>query len=383
MLTGESALRVGIIGAGNISGVHLKALAQLGDIDVHVAAICDLEQHKAQERAETFGVPTVFPDAESLTASGQVDIVLIATPPDEHSRLTQLALVAGKHVVCEKPMATNVAECDAMITAAEASAGSLFVVQNRLYTAAMRKATDMIAAGEVGEVIHVLTEGYEGEELARRMPSITTDSDGVIRTQMMHQTYVVPGLLGRAITSVNVRSNSHGSVPMAASDVTATAILTYSDGTIQTSVGTFGLSDGRTEHNLEIHGTKGDLRSTRVGGRGDRREILQHRPHGQQDWADVELDNPAVLGPEFAGMWRAYLRSIRSGEDPPTTVAAARHSMVVVDAMYESAANQGQQVSLGRRRANQPVPRQGRRLGLSPRPGLSVSPIPPGRRGGR
>lgn len=374
MFTAETLrLRIGVIGAGNISGIHLGALAQLADAGIHVVGICDLGQGKASAKAEAFAVPSVCPNAETLIASDQVDVVLVATPTEEHRRLSVLALKAGKHVVCEKPMAMSVAECDAMIAVAGASTVSLFVVQNRLYTGAMGKAREMIHAGEIGDVIHVLTEGYEGEELAQRMPSMTVDANGVIRTQMMHQTYVVPGLLGREITSVNVRSNNRGRVPMRALDVTASAIFTYDDGTIQTSIGTFGLSDGRTEHNLEIHGTDGDLRSTRVGGSGDRREILQHRCRGEQEWHDVKLREPRVLGPEFSAMWSAYAHSIHTGVEPPTTVAAARRSMVIIDAMYRSAALRGKPVSLSIGRSVEIVPKSAKRLGTVPRPGLPIT----------
>lgn len=341
----QSPLRVGIIGAGNISGIHLKALASLGDIDVHVAGICDLERSKAQKQAETFGVPAVFADAENLIASDEVDIVLVATPPPEHARLTLLALRAGKHVICEKPMAMSVTECDAMIATADTSAGKLFVVQNRLYTDAMRKAAEMITDGMLGQIMKVKTEGYEGEETLERMEHVKTDPDGVIRTQMMHQTYVVPGLIGQEITNLAVMSNDLGCVPMVASDVNASAMFAYSGRTLQTSVGLFGLSKKRNEHNMEIFGTAGELRSTRIGDRGDRHEILQYRPSGH-DWTEVKLDNTAVLGPEFAAMWRDYVHSIRTSEAPKTTVEEARYSMVVVDAMYESAKNKGKLISL-------------------------------------
>lgn len=332
---------VALIGAGNESGAHLRGLAELDSSQIRVVGITDLDHGKALAVADKFAIPTVYPDAAALLADEAVDIVAVVVPPQAHEELTSRALAAGKHVLCEKPMAESVEECQRMLEAARRSSGRLFVVQNRIHTEAMREARSMIGRGDIGVVRLVKTAGIEGIELLDRMPSARTDALGVVSTVGVHQTYVIPWLIRQTITSVKSIMGKDSRTDMRAQDGTAVVTLDYSAGAKHSMSCTFETGDRLSEHRLEIVGTKGRLRSGREGVPGSRREVLDYLPQGQTQWQSVPLDNPAVMGHEFGRMWHEIVQALRSGTDTELTAENAAYSVYVVHKIYEDAAKAG------------------------------------------
>jgi predicted dehydrogenase len=109
-------LRVGIIGTGGIAqGAHIPGYQ--GTEGVELYAACDVIEERAQAMAEKFGIPHVFTDYEEMLKLPEIDIVSVCTPPFAHKDATIAALQAGKHVLCEKPMALDATEAQAMLDA--------------------------------------------------------------------------------------------------------------------------------------------------------------------------------------------------------------------------------------------------------------------------
>ena len=144
-------IKAGIIGTGFIGPVHLEALRRLG---IPVMALCDLPQ-RAKAAAERYGIPEAFGDYRELLRCPNVDVVHIASPNRFHAEMSLAALRAGKHVVCEKPLAMNTRETVQIVKQARSS-GKVFAVNYnvRFYPAvlALRRA---VASGELGDIIHV------------------------------------------------------------------------------------------------------------------------------------------------------------------------------------------------------------------------------------
>ena len=126
-------VRVGIIGCGGIAnGKHLPALSKAKDAEV--AAFCDLIPERAQEAAKKYGTPDArcYTDYRELLEDKSLDTIHVCTPNRSHSEIAVAALEAGKHVLCEKPMAINYAEAMKMVAASKKS-GRLLTIgyQNR------------------------------------------------------------------------------------------------------------------------------------------------------------------------------------------------------------------------------------------------------------
>lgn len=146
-----SKLRAGVIGTGFIGPVHIEALRRLG---VQVTALCDVPQ-RVQAAADRLGVPRTFGDYRELLRSPEVDVVHITAPNRHHAEMSLAALEAGKHVVCEKPLAMNTRET-ATIVKAVRSAGTVFAVNyNVRFYPAVLQLRHAVANGDLGEIVHV------------------------------------------------------------------------------------------------------------------------------------------------------------------------------------------------------------------------------------
>ena len=126
-------LRIGIIGCGGIAnGKHMPALKK--QKDVHMVAFCDIIEERAVKAAKDYGTPDAktYTDYKELLEDKTIDVVHVCTPNKEHSFITIDALEAGKHVMCEKPMAKTYAEAKAMLDAAKRTGKKLTIgYQNR------------------------------------------------------------------------------------------------------------------------------------------------------------------------------------------------------------------------------------------------------------
>lgn len=131
----DRKLGIGVIGAGGISRfAHLPNLARNPRVDV--VAVADIDPVKARSASDEFGIPGCYDNYEKLLADPRVDAVTVTTWPTAHAAPVVAAAQAGKHVLCEKPIATTLADADAMVAAADA-AGVKFTMgyQHRFGTA--------------------------------------------------------------------------------------------------------------------------------------------------------------------------------------------------------------------------------------------------------
>lgn len=126
-------VKIGIIGCGGIAnGKHMPSLSKLDNVEL--VAFCDIIIERAEKAASEYGVADakVFEDYKDLLKVAEIDVVHVLTPNNAHSPITVDALEAGKHVMCEKPMATSSAEAQAMLDAAKRTGKKLTIgYQNR------------------------------------------------------------------------------------------------------------------------------------------------------------------------------------------------------------------------------------------------------------
>ncbi len=149
--------RLGIVGVGNIGQVHLRAAR---DARLPVAAVADLNHELARAIAKEFEVPHAFADAKELFRQADVDAVIVAVPNHAHAALSIAAMEAGKDALVEKPMAMNVAECDAMIEAAARHGRILQVGFVERCSAVAHAARSFIEAGALGKLYHLKANYY-------------------------------------------------------------------------------------------------------------------------------------------------------------------------------------------------------------------------------
>jgi len=129
-----SKIRVGIVGCGGIANLkHLPALKKQKS-RIELVAFCDLLEERAQKAAAGYGDPgaKIYTDYRELVADKSIDAVHVLTPNVSHAEISVAALLSGKHVLCEKPMAASTADAKRMLDAAKTSSKKLTVAyQNR------------------------------------------------------------------------------------------------------------------------------------------------------------------------------------------------------------------------------------------------------------
>ena len=150
----SSPIRTGIVGLGRSGWFnHAKTLEGL-DHQYVITAVHDPNPDRRREAVETFGGQS-HRSLDDLLADPEVELVVLATPSQLHCAQTLAALDAGKHVVCEKPMASDSVESGRMVEAAKKFGLVLTVFQNQRYMPSFMKVREVIASGKLGRIVQI------------------------------------------------------------------------------------------------------------------------------------------------------------------------------------------------------------------------------------
>ena len=144
--------RVGLIGLGYWGPNYARILNELSDATL--AWACDIDPTALELVRGRFPTVRLTTQPAEVFEDPSVDAVVIATPTTLHAELTLAALSAGKHVLCEKPLAMSVSECDELIEASKAAGRVLMVGHTFIFNPAVRRMRELIAAGELGTVLY-------------------------------------------------------------------------------------------------------------------------------------------------------------------------------------------------------------------------------------
>ena len=142
--------RVGLLAYGAIGDEHARAVESSAGLIV--AAVCDMNPARIEAALEICPDAIPFSDADAMLESGEVDVVIVSTPPNSHYSWAKKALALGLHVVLEKPMALTTDECDELMQLASDAARVLVVYQNRRFDQDFLTIKALIDSGEIGDV---------------------------------------------------------------------------------------------------------------------------------------------------------------------------------------------------------------------------------------
>ena len=156
-------IKIGIIGCGKIAQVrHIPEYEE--NPNTELTGFYDINQERAQELADRYH-GKAYASYEALLEDPEIDAVSVCAANTVHAEITVAALNAGKHVLCEKPMATTIEDCEAMVEAAEKSGKYLMIDQNQRLAKAHMEAKKMIDAGRIGKILTFHTTfGHGGPE---------------------------------------------------------------------------------------------------------------------------------------------------------------------------------------------------------------------------
>jgi predicted dehydrogenase len=207
----EDAVRFGLIGCGWIvERNHAPTMARVDTVEV--VAVADSSPGRADVVGDILGLDANarYSDYHDLLARDDIDIVSVATPPTTHCEIIQAAAARGVHAICEKPLATNLADCDAMIEACRAASVTLAVYHNYLFMQSTRKLRTLIGAGTIGDVQATRMAGlalrpWVGNAAYRPGWRFSVDQGGggVLMDVGPHALYITEALHGSQISDVS------------------------------------------------------------------------------------------------------------------------------------------------------------------------------------
>jgi UDP-N-acetyl-2-amino-2-deoxyglucuronate dehydrogenase len=329
-------MRFAIIGIGNIAPIHAAAIHAIPDSEIVAVATRNEERGRAFA-AEHGGA--WYGDHEKLLTEARPDVVAICSPHDLHLPMTVAAAQAGSHVLCEKPMARDTAECDAMIAACEAAGVTLGVSFQGRFEPLSLKLKAGLEAGKIGRLLWASantlwhrTDAYYASAPWRG--TWAHEGGGVLINQAIHAIDLLLSLTGmpEKITA-RMRTLNHR---IEVEDA-ALAILEYAGGALGLIQATTIAHPGYPER-LEFFGANGSVVFNKGEAKLDWR-IAEPREE-VTDLAEVSSGAARPMDITAAGhtaLYRDFIAAVSDGRAPLVDGREGRKSVAVVEGIYRSA----------------------------------------------
>lgn len=328
-------IRVALVGCGRISKNHFDAIAKISDL--RLTAVCDEVESRAREAGESRGVAW-YTDYAKLLAEAPCDAVVIATPSGLHPAHGIAAARAGKHVICEKPMATSLKDADDLVRACDEAKVQLFVVkQNRLNPAIqlLKRAVDKGRFGRIYMANTTVLWSRPQEYYDQAPWRGTWEFDGgAFLNQASHYVDLMQWLVG-PVDSVMAKTATLAR--RIESEDSGVAALKFRSGALGSILVTMLTFPKNLEGSITILGEKG---TAKVGGTAVNK--IEHWSFADYDDDDKVVDQAAtnptsVYGFGHEGYYRNVVAALRGHERPDTDGRGGRKSLELILAIYESA----------------------------------------------
>jgi len=262
-------IKVGVIGCGKIAQVrHIPEYAD--NPNAQLAGFFDLNQKRAAELAAKYG-GKAYNSVEELLADKEINAVSVCTANASHAEMTIKALKAGKHVLCEKPMAATLDESETMVKAAKDAGRYLMIAQNQRFAKAHVKAKELLDSGLIGEIVSFRTTfGHSGPETWSVDPGLNTwffdkskAAMGVMADLGVHKTDLIHFLTGQTVVETTARlvtvDKRDASGNLIGVDDNAICIYRLSGGALGTMTASWTFY-GAEDNSTVLYGTKGIMR---------------------------------------------------------------------------------------------------------------------------
>jgi predicted dehydrogenase len=333
-----TGLTIGIVGCGRIGNRHAEHAAHVGEL----VAVCDVEAARAEVLAQKTGSRPYVSFDEFLETENEIDVVAVCTPNGLHARHSIKALKAGKHVLCEKPMATRVADCIEMIKAAEASNRRLFIVKQNRYNPPIAALRKLIDEGRLGRILSIQLNCFWNRNAAYFANSWkgTRDLDGgTLYTQFSHFIDLLYWLVGDVSdVQAYVDNAAHGD--LIEFEDQGVAILRFDNGALGTVNFTINSCQNNMEGSLTVFGEKGTVK---IG--GQYLNELEYQRIDDFEITDLPQGNPPNLYGTYVGsmsnhdkVYENLVDVLRSGGSIGTIGIEGMKTVEIIESIYKAAA---------------------------------------------
>jgi phthalate 4,5-cis-dihydrodiol dehydrogenase len=323
-------LGIGVIGGGRICGAHATAAESVEE--TRLAAIAEIDPERLAKATERFG-GRGYGEYRELLRDPQVDAVVVALPHFLHRQVTVECLEAGKHVLLEKPMAMDTAECDAMLRAAETADRTLMVAHIHHFFAANRELRRLVREGEIGAPVLATDTWYKPFWEGQRPPWFLDAAQGGGMWPMngSHMIDRLTFFLGREAAAVKARVGS----PVFGLSATDTGVAFLDFAGVPATIMHAGFREGVERFEAEIVGTEGHVRLThsRAG-----RQLWRAKEGRWEETTVPGEEPPGTRGPSgaFCAQMREFALAVREGRPPEVPGEYGRYVVRVMQACEES-----------------------------------------------
>ena len=249
-------IRCGIVGCGKVADLHAVALRET--VQAEFVAVCDTDIDRARRFSQRYGV-TPYSSVEEMISKCGIDALMVCTPHPFHEQPTVAAAKAGVHVLVEKPLASTLDACDAMIDAADHGGAKLGVVSQRRFFAPVQRMKRAIDSGKIGRPILGTFSMYSWRDQAYYQSDPwrgkwKTEGGGVLVNQSPHQLDLLQWFMGEISELSGYWENLNH--PYIEVDDTAVAMIRFRSGAIGNIVTSLSQKPG-IHTKVHVHGSNG------------------------------------------------------------------------------------------------------------------------------
>lgn len=324
---------VALVGAGRIGGIRARII-QSSD-DAVLRAVADVDAARAEALAREAGAMAA-PDWRGVVTSPQVDLVVVSTPTKFHQEIAITALEAGKHVLCEKPLARNIQEAERMVKAACSAGRILKTGFNYRHMAHVRKAKELIEAGRLGPLYflrcrygHGGRPGYEKDWCTDHELS----GGGVLLEQGIHILDLVRYLFAEPSALVAQIQRFFWAFPVVEDNCFC---LLQSEAGQSAQIHVSWTQWINLLH-LEIFGRDGYLQLEGRDGHYGRQRLTWGKRKATHGRPDEEVFEFSPEDQSWQWEWREFLDAVRQGREPLANGWEGLRAQSLVEAAYRSA----------------------------------------------
>jgi predicted dehydrogenase len=324
---------IGIVGAGGIFEQHARAVSECSP-RARLVAVCDVDERRLADAAARHGILAASRHHEQLVTREDVDLVVVCTPPSFHADVVIDALAAGKHVICEKPLAHTLADADRIIDVARSRSGRLSVVYQFRHLPAVRRALWLRDSGALGSLLSGRFHRFARFQRPGKPHRSgwwgrwDVAGGGAVMTQLIHELDLMCLFFGRPARvwgAVDTLKEAIESEDMCA------AVVQFETGQICSAQAT--MSAHRSSAGFDLFGTEGSVHapwSFECLDRDRRAELRRAAFEAAPDdppEADVCAHTPFLA---------AALDALEAGTELPSGPEQARLSLELAAAIYAS-----------------------------------------------
>jgi predicted dehydrogenase len=336
-------LRVAVVGAG-IGKHHVYAYQGLPD-HFEVVAVCDIDQDKARDLAETCNVPRAFFDLDELCRVDELDVIDICTPSHLHYAHTLQVLEAGKNAICEKPAAGSLKEADELIAAEAKSDKRIMPIFQYRFGHGLQKLKYLVQQGISGPAyLTTMETAWRRRTEYYAVPwrgKWASELGGPIVTLAIHAHDALYYILGPA---KNVFARTKTLVNPIETDDTISAALEMADGSLASLSVTTGCAPEISRHRFCFQAFTAESNTQPYRNTSDPWTFTGDSPELSQKIEEAL----AAFEPQpehYVGQFARFHEALEEGTELPVTLSDARNSLELITAMYYSATT-GQDVAL-------------------------------------